>query len=86
VDLGGVKKVTLPYSILGQWHHFALTWRAISGTWRFYVDGNPVDAGQGLRPKTDIPVGGIMFFGTSASFLGQDKVELGGGDMEFGEE
>ena len=50
LDLGsGVKKMTLPYAISGQWHHFAITWRSSNGDWRFFVDGNAVDAGQGLR-------------------------------------
>ena len=46
--VNGVEKVTDVSVNDGKWHHIAVTWQSVGGSWKIYKDGKLHDEGTGL--------------------------------------
>ncbi|XP_066469620.1 sushi, von Willebrand factor type A, EGF and pentraxin domain-containing protein 1 isoform X1 [Tiliqua scincoides] len=55
----------------GTWHHIAVTWTAVNGAWRVYIDGKLSDGGSGLSVGTEIPGGGALVLGQEQDQRGE---------------
>ncbi|XP_053321831.1 sushi, von Willebrand factor type A, EGF and pentraxin domain-containing protein 1 [Spea bombifrons] len=44
----------------GKWHHIAVSWTSMDGSWKVYIDGSLSDGGKGLSVGSSIPGGGAL--------------------------